>query len=138
MIKTCTICEVVIQTSLKPNTCQFMTLDTKTDVIQKLDFFSSEKGEYNPSNKGIYLEGNLTLTLTVLNPENLLIKKYLVRQRIHSIKFTHIGKRYDIIRIHDSFTGLKKLGLERFLNNIIQTEVLLSVVSCNTEDPERY
>ena len=50
----------------------------------------------------------------------------------HSVKVTHLGIMYDIIRPYELLTGPTKSDLAKFLNTIVQPEVWLSAVYWST------
>ena len=74
----------------------------------------------------------------MINTENLLRNLDTDRWDRHSSKFTHLGKNYDIICLHEFLTETMDLGLIKFLNTVIQPEEWLVVVFWSTYVQERF
>ena len=83
-------------------------------------------------------ERNLTLKLSRIHLENLLINQNMIRWNIHSVNLTNLGRKYDTIHLCDSLTLTIKSVLVKLQNTKIQPELWLVVVSCSTEGRYRF
>ena len=69
------------------------------------------------------LESNFTPALSSVNSEISLRYQDMVIQNRHRDRVTQFKMRYDRTHLHNSLTVPTKLGLAKFLNTTIQSEV---------------
>ena len=150
MTKICTIPVVMIFLSLQRSIFQFMKLHTKPQVTMTLKFLLQQRWVNKVHiRKGCNWKGISYLTYKVLIwKDHWILIKYFILKIIEKTVYRHmrqtqchiqsLGRRDNMIYLHDLLIGSMESGLIKLLNTTMQPEEWFIIISWNRGYQKRF